>query len=139
MTGFVGYRGGGKFSPERVLDPYRRQRRRWLFRNAGYIRTIARRSMRRRKKPALPGEPPSIHDGALKAGILFAVGNEKAVIGAVLAKSRAAAALEHGGLSSRITSKGKRKRFVVQAFPFMRPALAKAAPQLPQGWRGVIR
>lgn len=139
MNGMFAVKAIATFNPGAVLDPYYKARRRWLFQNAAKIRTIARRGMKRRKAVSEVGQPPSAHDGGLRAGILFAVGNESAVIGPELRNSKAAAALEHGGMSTRRDRRGRRVRFRVRPRPFMSPALQAAAPTLPSGWRGVIR
>lgn len=50
---------------------------------AGYIYKAARNSIRKRKKPSLPGEPPHTQTGVLKRGIAYDVdkGRQIAVIG----------------------------------------------------------
>jgi hypothetical protein len=49
----------------------------------GFVRKVARNSMRKRKASAAPGSPPSVHVGGLKNLILYAVDPERmsAVIG----------------------------------------------------------
>ncbi len=149
------------FDERKVLDPYRKARRRWLFQKAGLIRTITRRSMKKRSGVSSDGQPPSVHEGGLKGGIRFDVGDESAVIGAVPSASRVAELLEKGGnasirffiLGQQRDSRGRfrkgpsivysphapLRRGRYRPRPFMRPALETAAPSLPTGWRGAIR
>lgn len=50
-----------------------------------FARKVAQRSMRKRKKPSPPGQPPSVHSGGLKKGIVFSVDTAKSsvVVGAL--------------------------------------------------------
>jgi len=107
------------------------------FRNlshaAAAIRMTARRSLRRRKKPSLPGQPPSSPTGRLKAAILYAVDRrrDRAVIG----PSRnligpAGQEHEHGAHI-------RKERFPKR--PYMGPALEKLRPRLARLWAGSVR
>ncbi len=99
---------------------------------AGALRTTARRSIRRRKKPAAIGKPVSTHTGAAKNAILYHITKPDgpAVIGP--AASRIGPAMrfhEHGG---------RRGRRYIPRRPTMGPALAKIGPRLSQFWAGTI-
>ena len=78
MASFIGMTVKAiKFDERKVLDPYHRQRRRWLFQKAALIRQIARRSMKKRSGVSQAGEPPSVHKGGLKGGLRFAVETDR--------------------------------------------------------------
>lgn len=68
----IGARFKTDFNAKPVLDRVETGTRRALLREGGYTKTVARRSMRRRKKASPPGQPPSAHRGTLKEH-LFAV------------------------------------------------------------------
>lgn len=111
------------------------------FRNIGQasatLRTIARRSIRfrkRRDKPSVKGTPPVTHDRTLRNSILFVVSKAKneSIIGADSSRigKKAAKAQEHGGIFDG-------QRF--DARPFMAPALEKIRPRLPRMWAGSVK
>ena len=126
-----------------------------IFSAASLVRTIARRSIRKRTKNSRtkiskPGSPPHSHTGALKGrgratGILFAVDSNRqnAVIGPVRAtrKERGTPSrLEFGGTRTVIVGRRRRRRrLTVKARPFMGPALRKARPKLVEFWRESLR
>jgi hypothetical protein len=60
-----------RFDSPEVIRRVDRARRRALARSGALVRTIARRSIRRRRKASPPGQPPSTHTGALKGTIRF--------------------------------------------------------------------
>lgn len=97
------------------------------------IRLTARRSIRRRQKPASVGDPPHTREGQLKRAIRYAVEKpyQRVVIGpehAVVGPS--ATAHEFGG---RFRGDRYRRR------PFMGPALMKVKDRLPRKWAGSVR
>lgn len=116
-----------------------------LFSAAALVRTIARRSIRRRKKISPPGGPPHDHGGPLKRGILFDVNKlrQTAVIGPTKISSKqgdATSDLEFGGERTVLVGKKKkRRRLRVKPRPYMGPALKKAEPRLVKFWRGSLR
>jgi hypothetical protein len=59
------------FSAPKVLGAVNKGERRALSRSGALVRTIAKRSIRKRKKPSQPGQPPSSHSGLLKRFIFF--------------------------------------------------------------------
>lgn len=46
--------------------------RRGMMRTGGYIRTVAKNSMKKKKGPSAPGTPPHVHKGQLKNLLFFA-------------------------------------------------------------------
>ena len=107
------------------------------FRNlthaASALRLTARRSLRRRKRPSAPGQPPSSPTGRLKASILFAVDRSRDY--AVIGPSRnligpAGQEHEHGAHI-------RKERFPKR--PYMGPALEKLRPRLAHLWAGSVR
>lgn len=109
----------------------RRTMRRGLFRWAGFVRTTARRSFGRSKKPAAAGAPPNSHDGRLKRSILFAVDStrDEARVGPTAAKkygsTTGAEVVEYGGTISR-----DGQRWTYGGNPYMRPAAEKGNARL---------
>lgn len=100
---------------------------------AAAIRLTARRSIRSRKKPSLPGSPPSTQTRRLPRSILYAVdpNAESAVIGPAHSLiGEAGSAHELGGA---FRQEHYRKR------PFMRPALLKLSGRLPSHWSNSIK
>jgi hypothetical protein len=91
-----------------------------------FTRKVAQRSMKKRNKPSAPGQPPSVHSGALKKGIVFAVDKAKSsvVIGALKIETRngkrfysqeqkpVPATLEHGGVLPERKNSRRRMRKV---------------------------
>lgn len=60
------------FDRAAVIKAVDRGRRRALARSGGYVRTVARNSMRRDARPSPPGRPPRVKTGLLKANIFHA-------------------------------------------------------------------
>lgn len=138
---------------ERELN---RIERRALFRIGGLIRIIAKRSIRKRKGPSKPGNPPHSHVGLLRDKIKFSVDEiEKSVIvgpefvpGASadakpITRKTVPATLEFGGLElirSRLVL-GVRSPFTIfiDKRPYMRPALVKAWPIIKDEYADILR
>lgn len=83
-----------------------------LYKASAYLRTSARRSIRKSGRPAQPGRPPHTYRGQLKRSILFAVDKKRlsALIGPSASLiSDIAKYHEFGGVQ---TSKGERKVYV---------------------------
>ena len=96
---------------------------RGMFKWASFLRTVARRSIRKRKKPSAAGSPPSTQTRRLRNAILFHVyrGEGKAIIGPTAnIVGPSGAAHEFGG-----TYKGDK----FDRRPFMGPALDVTRPQ----------
>lgn len=131
-----------------VMSAVDRAARRVLSKFGAFVRTAARSSIRARKAPSAPGQPPSSHTGKLKRGIFFAYEPEKknVVIGPARFASGpgdAPAALEHGGTSTLVRSArrrgARRKTQQVRARPFMVPARDKVQRAHPQLWKDAVR
>jgi hypothetical protein len=60
------------FDRKAVMDKMDAGTRRVLSKFGAFVRTRARSSIRKRKKPSAPGSPPSSHNGMLKNNIFFA-------------------------------------------------------------------
>jgi len=118
--------------------------RKVLSKFGAFVRQTAKSSIRKRKKSAPPGQPPSSHIGLLKKFIFFGYDPTKrsVVIGPVRlsqkGRGEAPHLLEHGG-STTLKRKGKRTRARIQARPFMGPAMKKEQPKLPAMWKGSVR
>jgi len=100
---------------------------------AATIRLVARRSIRRRKPAAMPGNPPHTRRGQLKRSIMYALDKQRgvALIGPIFELiGTAGKAHEFGG-------KFRRERYPKR--PFMGPALEKVKDRLPPMWAGSIR
>lgn len=135
------------FDSKKVMAATTKAERRVLSRFGAYVRRSARSSIRRRKKPSTPGQPPSSHTGLLKRFIFFAYEPRRrsVVIGPVRLNQKtgeALPALEHGG-SVRIVSRRKgargRRTVRIRPRPFMGPAFEREKPKLPAMWRDSIR
>lgn len=117
--------------------------RKVLSRFGAFVRTAARSSIRKRKKPSPAGSPPSSHVGLLKKLIYFGYdqSSKSVVIGPERlnsGKGQAPALLEYGGTTT-IKSGDKRRRAVYRARPFMGPAMEKEQPKLPAMWAGSVK
>lgn len=117
-----------------------------LARAGGYIRTLARRSMRpggKKNATAPPGTPPRYHAKNLRDLIFFALFGSGVRIGPVkFRKGEAPALLEFGGTATRTDNRtGKRYTARYRGNPFMQPALNQAVSQgkVSEAWRGVVR
>lgn len=133
FSGFIDRKGvSSKFSRE-MFKP--------LVRAGALVRTIARRSIRKRKKSARPGQPPSSHTGMLKRFIFFSADREReeVVVGPMKLSSvesrnqnpPAPAAIEFG---ATVQQRGRQRRY--KGNPFMGPAQDKALEKFPTLFRG---
>lgn len=52
------FKASAFLKPAKVIDPMRKATERNLFKAGGFLRTIARRSLKRGAKPSIPGTPP---------------------------------------------------------------------------------
>jgi hypothetical protein len=109
------------FDKAKVIRAVDKARRAVLSKAGAFIRTTARRSLRRRKGPAPPGQPPHSHTGLLKRFLFFAYepASDSVVIGPARLNKPGAAprVLEHGGKTmvqqrrrGRIVRRGCRSR-----------------------------
>jgi hypothetical protein len=135
------------FNSRAVMRHVDKTTRRVLSKFGAFVRTAARSSIRKRKRPSSPGSPPSSHAGLLKKFIWF--GYDHSASSVVIGPARlnqkigdAPHALEHGGMSTVVEGlrSNRRKRTVkIAARPYMGPAFDKEKPKLPAMWAGSIR
>lgn len=116
-----------KFAEKPVLSAKDRGTRKALKSIGALVRTVARRSMKKRKTPSPPSKPPRVIDGKLKRFLFFVVeGASSVVIGpAKLAETGTPSILEYGGVKkNRVRKQGRRaiQQVNVEARPYMRPA-----------------
>lgn len=73
MQGFTSLDAAKKafFDTVKLIDSIDRAERIALAKQAGFVRRYAQLSMRKRKKPSEPGQPPSAHDEQLLKKFLF--------------------------------------------------------------------
>jgi len=132
------------FDRQAVISKVDAATRRVLSKFGAFVRRSAKSSIRKRKRPAPPGQPPSSHTGLLKKFIFFGYdpARQSVVIGPVRlnqkGRGEAPPLLEYGGKAT-LVRRGKKKRTTYQARPYMGPAFEKEKPQLPAMWRGSIR
>jgi hypothetical protein len=132
------------FDRQAVISKVDAATRRVLSRFGAFVRRSAKSSIRKRKKPAPPGQPPSSHTGLLKKFIFFGydAARQSVVIGPTRlnqkGRGEAPPLLEYGGKTT-LKRGGKKRRVTYQARPYMGPAFEKEKPQLPAMWRGSVR
>lgn len=125
-----------------LSDAVNAMSRRNLIRTAATHRLIARRSVRRRKRSATPGNPPSAHGPWLKNGFRYAWdGTDRSAVSGIMPNGRrnTAAAFEVGGTIYKRDRRGKRRRYKLRPFPVLGPALTNTIPRVPDIWRGTLR
>jgi len=132
------------FDRQAVISKVDAATRRVLSKFGAFVRRSAKSSIRKRKKPAPPGQPPSSHTGLLKKFIFFGYDADRrsVVIGPTRlnqkGRGEAPPLLEYGGKTT-LKRGGKKRRVTYQARPYMGPAFEKEKPQLPAMWRGSVR
>lgn len=146
------------FDRAAVLAAVSRGRLKAMIRIGGFIRTTAKRSIRKRKAVSKAGSPPSSHVGLLREQIYFSYdpASDSVVIGPALLtnssrKSRpiggatVPSVLEEGGkveILDRIGSGHEVKRTVeIGPRPYMGPALAigQESGKLEGAWKDVMQ
>lgn len=149
----------GFFDSDGVMRRLAAGERRVLSKYGAWVRTAARSSIRKRKRYARPGEPPSSHEGSLRRLLYFAYepATHSVVIGPALFRGKTGGGkytvpelLEYGGRAAKevVTlgggrtvardsplgrkSRGSTVRVVAdyKGNPFMVPAAAKVGPRL---------
>lgn len=122
-----------RLQPKTVLDRVGQA----SFKNLGHagasVRLVAKRSIRKRKKPSPEGTPPSTRKGQLRRAIRYKVEKQReaVVIGPDASiVGTAGKAHEFGG---------RYKREVYPKRPFMGPALAIVQSRLPRLWAHSVR
>lgn len=98
---------GNFFDRKVVLNAMSKTEKKEFSKQGAIVRTRARQSMRKRKKPSLPGQPPRVVKGQIKKFLFFSWDNttRTVVVGPTLLPkgTGAPSTLEYGG-----TSKGGR-------------------------------
>jgi hypothetical protein len=135
------------FDTDRVKKSADAATRKVLSQAGSFIRTTAKHSIRQRKKPSAPGQPPSSHSGLLRRFIFFGYDEARktVVVGPMRLNQKIGAApeaLEHGGTSEVVEGfRGKRRKRKVRirARPFMGPAMEKELPKFPSLWANSVK
>lgn len=138
------------FDRERVKRAVDAAKLRVLSQIGGTIRKIVRHSIRQRENFNLaspPGRPPYSHQGLLRRLILYGYdrGSDSVVVGPVGSRGSVVPnVLEFGGMSTRtswdaVNHRIVEKRVRIRPRPYMRPALARELPKIPDRWRGSVR
>lgn len=88
MAVVLSFRTDAFFDSPAVLAKVGKARIKVLSKFGAFVRTRARSSIRKRKKPSSPGQPPSSHTGTLKRFIFFSYVQESdsVVIGPAITK-----------------------------------------------------
>ena len=133
----------GFFDSPKVMRATNQAERRVLSRFGSFVRTRARGSIRRRKKPSQPGKPPSSHTGDIKKIFFSYDPREKSVITGPIEQSDkeskgVLATLEGGGMTT-VTLRGRRRKIKIKARPTMVPAFQHEQPKLPDLWKNSVR
>jgi len=132
------------FDREAVTSRVDPATRKVLSKFGAFVRRTAKGSIRRRRKAAPPGSPPSSHTGLLKKFIFFGYDPDQrsVVIGPTRLDRRgqgeAPSLLEYGGQTTLVRG-GKRERATYRARPYMGPAFEKEQPKLPAMWRDSVK
>lgn len=128
------------FDRPAVMSATDRAQRKVLSRFGAFVRRTARSSIRKRKKPSPPGQPPSSHEGTLKKHIyfLYSPNSRSVIIGPVLLRAKGTDAprvLEEGG---SVTRRRRKRRY--RPRPYMGPAFQKEHEQhMPQMWKDSVQ
>jgi hypothetical protein len=129
------------FDGQRVIRSVDAATRKVLSKFGAFTRQRARSSIRKRKRPADPGSPPSSHVGTLRT-ILFGFDpvRRSVVIGPVRAGKAGVATgvLEKGGTET-LFKRGKAVKAHYRAFPYMGPAFAEELKKMPAMWQGAVK
>jgi len=125
-----------------------RRTRAFLGGIGAWTRTVAQRSIRKRRGYAPPGQPPHSHAGWLRRGIIFALepARRSVVIGPMRLRGRSPygettvpEVLEYGGTVARRDKRRGRKVYRYEPRPYMRPALEKALARQDRFWSESIQ
>lgn len=139
------------FDRRAVESAMDRRTLRALSKFGAFVRTRAKRSMRKRKKSSPAGEPPSAHEGGIRRNIFFAYDRnaQSVVIGPTLYNSGRQRNVEmvgattvpelheEGGIAYRRRRGGQRVITRYDERPFMGPAFEAEEENLPDIWASV--
>lgn len=110
----------GFFDRGAVLNAMDEATRRGMSKTGGYVRKVARNSMKSAKGPAPPGSPPNVHQGQIKELLYYAYdsGTKSMVVGPVgFSGSDVPKVLEYSGRR-------------IEKRPFMKPAMDASVDKL---------
>lgn len=154
------------FDRVKVETAVEKRRIKNLSKCAAFVRTRSRSSLRRRQKPSLPGQPPSVHSADAFANlknILFGydAATRSVVVGPVAINGNrddVPRLMEMGGTARRRakyvpkrTKTGKKRKdlevvklrnartVAYQQRPFMGPALRKELPNFAKVWKNTVK
>lgn len=129
------WRGG------RVRRAARRANRRAFYQYGGFVRTTARRSIRKRKSPSEPGEPPHGHGrNPLKHGIQYAVSDDNVVIGPIQNRpGDILRTLEYGGYVPAHKNPRRRRREIGGGGELVVGGPATGTTRTVRDWQGKLR
>lgn len=126
------------FDRAAVTDKVKEGTKSPLAKFGAFVRQRAKGLLRKRKKSATPGNPPSSHIGLLKDLIFFGYDTSHSVlVGPTRFRSGTPTApqlLEQGGRTIR-----RGKPALYRQFPFMAPALEAEAPKFPELFANSVR
>ncbi len=130
------------FDRQAVIDQVSADNRRKLSKAGAFIRTRARSKLRRRRKAASAGQPPSVHSRDSRTSlkfILFGLSDDQSVVigpvglsGHQLQGASATTIPQLMEMGGTATLDGKRVRYA--AHPFMGPALAEETNNIAAMW-----
>lgn len=132
------------FDPNAVLDPAVRVMRQKLSRYGAFVRTRAKSSIKKRKKPADPGKPPSSHAGTLKRLIFFGFepSTQTVVVGPAKFENRhnyvVPEVLEKSGTVVVVKPGKKPQAAHYRGNPFMQPAHEAELPKFMESLKDSI-
>jgi len=131
------------FDRKAIIDRVDTATRRVLSKFGAYVRRSARSSIRKRKRPSVPGQPPSSHTGLLRKFIYFTFDPDRrsVVIGPVPLHRRTSNVphvLEYGGRTT-VQAFGQTRKVTILPRPYMGPAFEKNKTMLPAMWAGSVR
>lgn len=138
---------GVAFDDRRLLSSLDKATARAMVRIGGFIRNVAKRSMRKggkKQRSSAPGQPPRRQDNTIYNLTFYAYGRAtgEVVVGPVgLNSSKVPALHEFGGTVRRVNRSGKAYEAKYPPRPYMRPALEKARQdnRLAEAWRNTLR
>jgi hypothetical protein len=127
MRASVRFRGNWSF----IDNPIPQEKRRVGVRQGSLVRTIARRAIRRRKRPSMPGESPTNQTGLLKKFLFYSW--DGATQSVLIGPEKLPGAY---GEVPKVLEFGGEK---IAARPYMAPSLNAAMAKLPELWNGAIK
>ena len=117
----------------KVIRKAKRGQMESIWRASGYVRTVMRNTLGKKKTPRPPGQPATSRTGRARSSILFAADkrDQSSIIGpSYRMVGRSMQAHEFG-----IKYKGDK----FAARPFAGPSIDKATPKLAPFWRGAVQ